>query len=57
MTQLDVMYRYGAAPGERSMVALAKVRDVYGVRKMEFDQRAKTVSVVKPRIPRVPSKG
>jgi hypothetical protein len=45
MTQLDVMYRYGVAPGERVMLALAKVRDVYGVRKMEFDEQAKTVRV------------
>lgn len=45
MTQLDVMYRYGIPPGERAMLALAKVRDVYGVRKMEFDESARTVRV------------
>ena len=45
MTQLDVMYRYGVPPGERAMLALAKVRDVYGVRHMVFDERAKTVRV------------
>jgi len=45
MTQLDVVYRYGVAPGEHAMLALARVRDVYGVRKMEFDERAKTVRV------------
>ena len=45
MTQLDVVYRYGAPPGEQAMLALAKVRDVYGVRKMEFDEGAKTVRV------------
>jgi hypothetical protein len=32
-------------PGERAMLALAKVRDVYGVRKMEFDEPGKTVRV------------
>ena len=45
MTQLDVVYRYGVPPGERAMLALAKVRDVYGVRKMEFDESGKTVRV------------
>jgi hypothetical protein len=45
MTQLDVVYRYGVPPGERAMLALAKVRDVYGVRKMEFDEPGKTVRV------------
>ena len=45
MTQLDVVYRYGAPPTERTMLALAKVRDVYGVRRMEFDEAEKTVRV------------
>jgi hypothetical protein len=45
MTQLDVLYRYGAAPTERAALALSKVRDVYGVRRMEFDETAKTVRV------------
>lgn len=45
MTQLDVMYRYGVPPGERVMLALSKVRDVYGVRKLEFDEAVKTVRV------------
>jgi hypothetical protein len=45
MTQLDVLFRYGAAPGERAMLALAKVRDVYGVRRMQFDETAQTVRV------------
>jgi hypothetical protein len=45
MTQLDVLYRYGTPPSERALLALAKVRDVYGVRRMEFDEAAKTVRV------------
>jgi TolB-like protein len=43
MTQLDVMYRYGAAPSEAAMMALGRVREVYGVRKLTFDEAAKTV--------------
>jgi hypothetical protein len=45
MTQLDVVYRYGVAPGERAMLAMSKARDVYGVRRMVFDEAAKTVRV------------
>ena len=45
MTQLDVLYRYGVPPTERAMLALSKVRDVYGVRHMQFNEAAKTVRV------------
>ena len=45
MTQLDVLYRFGSQPSERAMLALSKVRDVYGVRRMEFNEAAKTVRV------------
>ena len=45
MTQLDVVYRYGTAPTERAVLAISKVRDVYGVRRMEFDEAGKTVRV------------
>jgi hypothetical protein len=45
MTQLDVLYRYGAPPTEQAMLALSKVRDVYGVRHLAFDEGHKTVRV------------
>jgi hypothetical protein len=45
MTQLDVLYRYGATPSEQAVLALSKIRDVYGVRRMQFDEAAKTVRV------------
>ena len=45
MTQLDVLYRYGAPPTEQAILALSKVRDVYGVRRMAIDEAAKTVRV------------
>jgi hypothetical protein len=45
MTQLDVLYRYGVAPSESATLAMAKVREVYGVRRMEFDEANKTVRV------------
>jgi hypothetical protein len=45
MTQLDVLYRYGVPPTESATLAMAKVREVYGVRRMEFDEAQKTVRV------------
>lgn len=45
MTQLDVVYRYGVPPSESAVLAMAKVREVYGVRRMDFDEANKTVLV------------
>jgi hypothetical protein len=45
MTQLDVLYRYGVSPTESATLAMAKVREVYGVRRMELDETNKTVRV------------
>jgi copper chaperone CopZ len=45
MTQVDVVYKYGARPTEASVIAISKVRDVYGVRKVTFDEAGKTVRV------------
>ena len=38
MTQLDVMYQYGAAPSEAAMMALAQVRKVYGIRNLAVNE-------------------
>jgi hypothetical protein len=45
MTQLDVLYRYDAAPSQSALLALSKVRDVYGVRRVELREADKTVRV------------
>ena len=45
MTQLDVVYRYGAAPSQSTLLALCKMRDVYGVRLVELRETEKTVRV------------
>jgi hypothetical protein len=45
MTQLEVAYRYGNAPGEAEMRALDSVREVYGIRRMRFDPKKKIVRV------------
>ena len=45
MTQLDVMYRYAEPPAEAVMRSVSRVREVYGIRKLEFDEVARTVRV------------
>ena len=46
MTYLDVVYRYGAIPGEREMRAVDGVREVYGIQKVTFDEKERTVRVL-----------
>lgn len=45
MTQLDVMYRYDRPPGEATLMALGKVREVYGIRNLAVNERERTVRV------------
>jgi hypothetical protein len=45
MTQLDVLYRYGVPPTEAAVLAVSKVREVYGVRHLEFNEAEKTVCI------------
>lgn len=45
MTQLEVLYLYGAAPGEAEMRAIDNLREVYGIRKVTFAEKDKTVRV------------
>jgi len=39
MTQLEVAYRYGTAPREPEMRAIDAIREVYGVRKITFQDK------------------
>jgi hypothetical protein len=45
MTQLEVAYHYGAAPGEAEMRALDNMREVYGIRKITLAEKDKTLKV------------
>ena len=45
MTQMDVLYRYGAVPNESTMRAIDSVREVYGIRKIQFNEKDRTVRV------------
>jgi hypothetical protein len=44
-TNLDVLYRYDLHPTEAAMIALGKVRGVYGIRKIALDEQQKTMRV------------
>ena len=43
MTQMEVAYRYRATPGEAEMRALDGMREVYGIRRLSFNEKEKIV--------------
>jgi len=45
MTNLDVVFRYGAQPTEAVLLALSGAREVYGIRRLNFDRAKQTVLV------------
>ena len=45
MTTVDVVFKYGLAPGENEMRAVSDAREVYGIRKITFDEKEHTIRV------------
>lgn len=45
MTNLDIVFRYAQQPTEAVVLALAGTREVYGIRRLNFDREKKTVLV------------
>jgi hypothetical protein len=45
MTQLEVRYRYTTPPGEAEMRAIDAMRDVYGIRKIAWNEKERVVKV------------
>jgi len=45
MTQMEVKFRYEQHPNEAAMVALGKLKEVYGIRRVLFDEEWKTITV------------
>ena len=45
MTYLEVVFCFGAAPGENELRAIDGMREVYGVRRVQFDDKERTVRV------------
>ncbi|MBZ5511124.1 MAG: hypothetical protein LAN70_08125 [Acidobacteriia bacterium] len=45
MTAVEVAYRYGNVPGPMEMRAIDSLRNVYGIRRILFNEKEKTVRV------------
>jgi hypothetical protein len=45
MTYLEVVFPYGDAPGERELQAIDGMREVYGVQRVKFNDKERTVRV------------
>ncbi|HTW81414.1 MAG TPA: hypothetical protein VME23_17845 [Terracidiphilus sp.] len=45
MTNVDILFRYASPPTEQVALALARARDVYGIRGLTLDRSAQTVRV------------
>lgn len=45
MTYLDIVFRYSAIPGENEMRAIDAMREVYGIRSVQFNEKDGTVRV------------
>ncbi len=45
MTTVEIAFRYTVPPTEQVAIALAHVRDVYGIRRLSLDREARTVRV------------
>ncbi|HTM42273.1 MAG TPA: hypothetical protein VL177_15240 [Terriglobales bacterium] len=45
MTSLDVVFRYGAPPTEGAMRAVDSVREVYGIRRIQFNGKERSLRV------------
>jgi hypothetical protein len=45
MTTVEIMFRYGMPPAEAQMSALGQVSDVYGIRRVQFNEQERTIRV------------
>ena len=45
MTQLDATYHLAAPPREASALALNSLREVYGIRRVDLNERERTVHI------------
>ncbi len=43
MTTVEILYSYATPPTERVTMALAGIKDVYGIRRLSFDRAARTL--------------
>lgn len=46
MTYLELAYRYQSQPGENELRAIDRMREVYGIQRVQFNEAAKMVRVL-----------
>jgi hypothetical protein len=46
MTYLEATYRYKTAPGEDALRAIDSLREVYGIQRVHFNEKERTVCVL-----------
>ena len=46
MTYLEATYRYQTPPGEAEMRAIDSIREVYGIQRIQFNEKERTVRVL-----------
>ena len=45
MTTVDVLFRFGMPPDEKQMAALGLTSDVYGIRRVQFNEQERTIRI------------
>jgi len=45
MTNVEISYKYGVSPDEAVMRGIDNIREVYGIRRLNFDEQAHSVNV------------
>jgi hypothetical protein len=45
MTYLEAAFRYQSTPGENELRAIDTVREVYGIQRIQFNEKERTVRV------------
>jgi hypothetical protein len=45
MTYLEAAYRYQTPPGEAELRAIDSIREVYGIQRIQFSEKERTVRV------------
>lgn len=45
MTNVEINYNYGTSPDEVVMRAIDNIREVYGIRRLQFNEQAHSVQV------------
>jgi len=45
MTTVEILYSYTTQPTEHAVLALAATKDVYGIRRLNFDRAVRTLRV------------